>query len=192
MTRKGGTERREDMIAATVAMILEKGPAAATTRDVTNALGVGVGLLSHYFAWTELRALAFERVVRADLAATLTDRAGESAGNILDALIMNAFAERSDAVWRVWIEATDLASGDPRLAASVISGWALWREALTALFSRGDRDGNWACPDPDGAGWRILALLDGLAGLVLTQGIGLSREAATGHLAVALSHECQR
>jgi AcrR family transcriptional regulator len=188
--RKSGVERREEIVDAAVAVLMDKGLAAATTRDVTGRLGVGVGLLSHYFSWSELRALAFERVVRAELQLGLDARSGEPARRVLDDLLETAFAQDADAVWRVWIEASDLASADAALAAAVATCTGQWREGLSHLLARGNAEGAWRCADPEGAGWRLLALFDGLVGLVIMPGSQLDRSAATAHLAVAVGHEC--
>jgi AcrR family transcriptional regulator len=186
--RKAGAERREDIIEAAVAVLLEKGLAAATTRDVTSRLGVGVGLLSHYFSWSELRALAFERIVRADLQLSLDARATEPGQRVVDDLVAGAFAEEADSVWRVWI---DLASEDAHLAESVGRCTDLWREGLVALLMRCNDQADWHCDDPEGAAWRLLALFDGLVGLVMTPRTKLERSDATRHLSVAIAHECR-
>lgn len=189
--RKVGTERREEMIGAAVAVLLEKGLAMATTRDVTGKLGVGAGLLSHYFSWGELRALAFERVVRTDLQLSLDARTAEPPRQVVDALVDGAFAESADPIWRVWIEASDLATGDAVLADCVARCTVLWRQGLARLLRRGVDEGDWSCEDPEGASWRLLALFDGLVGFVMTPGSKLERAAATAHLAVAIRHECR-
>ena len=187
--RKTGLERREDIINATADILLAKGLAAATTRDVTGKLGVGVGLLSHYFTWAELRALAFERIVRTDLQLSLDARSTESARRVVNDLIDGAFGKDADAVWRVWIEASDLASSDAILAECVSRCTDLWQQGLSRLLKRGSIEGDWRCDDYDGASWRLLALFDGLVGFVMIPNTKLTRESATDHLAVAIAHE---
>jgi AcrR family transcriptional regulator len=187
--RKTGRERREDIIGATTDVLLAKGLAAATTRDVTGRLGVGAGLLSHYFTWAELRALAFERIVRTDLQLSLDARSTEPARYVVNDIIAGAFGEDADPVWRVWIEASDLAGADPLLAECVARCTDLWRQGLARLLTRGSAEGHWLCADPEGASWRLLALFDGLVGLVMIPDGKLTRAMATKHLAVAVSHE---
>jgi AcrR family transcriptional regulator len=189
--RKAGAERREDITGAAVAVLRDKGLAAATTRDVTRRLGVGVGLLSHYFSWGELRALAFERIVRADLQLSLNARKNEPGQRVVDDLVAGAFAEEADSIWRVWIEASDLASEDAHLAESVGRCTDLWRQGLVALLKRGNDQADWQCDDPEGAAWRLLALFDGLVGLVMAPRTKLERSDATKHLSVAIAHECR-
>ena len=59
MARMSGADRRQQIVEAAIEVILQRGLALASTRDVTRAIGVGSGLLHHYFSsWAELRAEA--------------------------------------------------------------------------------------------------------------------------------------
>jgi AcrR family transcriptional regulator len=183
-------ERSEAIIQATVGLLIEKGLAATTTRDVTERAGVGVGLLNHYFGWAELRAIAFDRIVRADLERTLIARAADRAGQVMADLVEGAFLAAADPVWRLWIEASDLASSDAALAQRIGSCTEMWRQALADLLRRGVAAGEWSCDDPEGASWRLIALFDGLVGFVISPGSKLSRDAATALMRKAVSFEC--
>jgi AcrR family transcriptional regulator len=190
MTRLAGADRREAILNATVDIVLGKGIVAATTRDVTARIGVGVGLLSHYFNWAELRSLAFERIVRADLEQSIMARSGEPARTVLDDLVAGSFEQQMDPVWRVWIEACNLASNDAVLAARVSACTDIWRIAIRELLERGCSEGHWSCADPDGASWRLIAMFDGLSGLVAAPNSRLSRMSATAYLAKSVADEC--
>lgn len=163
---------------------------AASTRDVAAALDVGNGLINHYFKWCDLRALAFDHIVRADLDRTLLSRASEPADIVAAELINTAFHPKWDFLWRVWIEGCEIAGTDATLSKMVTTATDLWRRSLSDLMVRGEREGRWACSDPEGAGWRLLALLDGLVGLLLLDNSPLSRSNATTHLRVAFRYEC--
>ncbi len=191
MTRMPASQRREAIIDASQRVILAKGLVAATTRDVTEALGVGVGLLSHYFSWTDLRSLAFARIAQADLDSAIRQRRDVEASQVLRDVIADAFAESADPVWRLWIEATELAAADPSMSRVVAECTDQWWQALAGLFERGCVAGAWSCDDPQGASWRIIALLQGLAGLTLAGGPRLSRAEATRHLTIAVEREYQ-
>jgi TetR/AcrR family transcriptional regulator, transcriptional repressor of bet genes len=192
MTRMPASQRRETIIAAAQRVVLAKGLVAATTRAVTDELGVGVGLLSHYFSWNELRSLAFERIVRSDLKEAILKRSEEKASVVLRDFVASAFEPAADPLWRIWIEATELASSDSSLSAAIGLCTDLWWGGLTELIARGHAQGEWSCRDPESASWRLIALLQGLAGLVLAPGARLSRDEATLHLETAIGHECQR
>ncbi len=190
MTRRVAADRREEIIEATTRVLLRKGVSGATTRDVTAEIGVGVGLLSHYFSWAALRAAAFERIVRSDLERSLIGRAHEPATAVMTDLLTQAFETQFDPIWRIWIEASDLATTDAALAACVHDCSHLWQTGLRDLWARGASDKAWTCHDPDGASWRLMAMLYGLAGLALVPNAMLSRDAAAEHLGVMVRNEC--
>jgi AcrR family transcriptional regulator len=190
MVRKAAQQRREEIIAAAVRVMLEKGLAAATTRDVTRDIDVGVGLLSHYFSWNELRAVAFERIVSEDLKRTLSSRVDENADVVITDLVSGCFHSGLDPVWRVWIEAMDLSLAEPMLAEQVRASTLQWRAELEKLLARGTEQGCFSCVDPSGSSWRLMAILNGLVGMTLLPHADLSRDAATEHLGIAVSQEC--
>lgn len=190
MARMTGEARREAIVEAARRVLLAKGLAAATTRDVTAEAGVAAGLLRHYFAWADLRALAFARILRDDLDASLAARRTDPPAEVLADLIDGAFDAAEDPVWRLWIEASDLAPGDPAMVRAAAEATALWQAELAALFARGAAAGAWTCADPEGAAWRVVAALSGLTALALASQ-ELTRAEATHHLRVTVGHECR-
>jgi AcrR family transcriptional regulator len=191
MPRLKGADRRRLILEAAERTILRKGLAAATTRDVTSDLGVAAGLLAHYFSWSALRAAAFSHVIGADIERSVTGRVEEAPEMVLADLVDGAFSAEADALWRLWLEAADQGLNDPALADAASQGTDRWQAALSSLLARGRAAGAWACPSPDESSWRIIAILLGLAGLCLIPGSPLSRDAATHHLRIAVSHECE-
>jgi AcrR family transcriptional regulator len=191
MARMPASERRELIIAAAARVLMAKGLLAATTRDVTGELGVAAGLLTHYFTWTELRSVAFERIVRADLQNSLGRHHDEPASTVMTNLIADAFAETADPIWRLWLEATEIAPSDAWLTAALGTATELWRVALADLIKRGCSERAWSCDDPGDASWRLLAVMYGLAGLSLAPDAKLPRADATRHFGIAVGHECR-
>ncbi len=190
MPRLKGADRRTLILEAAERTILRKGLAAATTRDVTSDLGVAAGLLAHYFTWSALRAAAFSHVIGADIERLVTGRKGEAPESVLADLVDGAFSVEADALWRLWLEATELGLSDALLAEAASAATDRWHESLSGLLARGQSAGAWTCPSPDESSWRIIAILLGLAGLCLIPGSPLSRDAATHHLRIAVRHEC--
>lgn len=190
MPRLKGADRRTLILEAAERTILRKGLAAATTRDVTSDLGVAAGLLAHYFSWSALRAAAFSHVIGADIERSVTGRMGEAPETVLADLVDGAFSVEADALWRLWLEATELGLSDALLAEAASAATDRWHESLSGLLARGQSAGAWTCPSPDESSWRIIAILLGLAGLCLIPGSPLSRNAATHHLRIAVRHEC--
>jgi AcrR family transcriptional regulator len=185
-------DRRETLIAATAALFLEQGLAATRTRDVTTKAGVGVGLLNHYFRWADLRALALARALGDAVARIAPQNDGADPAETLEVFLSAAYAEESDPVWRLWIEAFDVAIGDPDMA-QVIDGVARDLHArLAACLAAGARSGLWTCADPGGSALRLLATHDGLSGMVLWGLPALSRNEAEAHLRHLVALECPR
>jgi AcrR family transcriptional regulator len=188
--RKTGDDRRETIIAAACDLLVMKGLAASTTRDVTSHAGIGVGLLNHYFAWAELRATALDRVLHADIETRLPGaRVGDPVA-ILEGFVEQAFAERLDPIWRLWIEGFDLATHDPQIAAVLARNAGLAHDRMASLFEWGHASGRWTCEDPRSGAIRVSAMQDGLIGLILTGSELLSRAEASRHLWVAAAREC--
>lgn len=173
---------------ATVALMRERGLAALTTRDVTGRLGVGAGLLNHYFGWSELRALAFERLIRADLDAPAPP--GETPAAALASLLDGAFLPDADPGWRVWMEAMEAARTDPALNAAVTRCEALLLDRIALILEAGHAAGAWRCADPRATAWRVLALHDGLVGFLLAHPPRITRAEAGRHLRHLVALEC--
>ncbi len=190
-TRKTSSDRRVELISATAEIMLRRGFSAATTRDVTGQVGVGSGLLNHYFSWEELRRLGFEAVAQYGTDATFPHPRKDDPLRTLRRLIREAFSRHADPYWRVWVEAIDEAATDRKLAAVVGHCAEQFRQRLEALLREGVDSGAWSCADPPGAAWRILAMHDGLVGFLFGGAPPLSRRAATQHFRIAVAHELE-
>lgn len=189
-TRKNRDERRAEIIEATAAILLKKGLKAATTRDVTARLGVGSGLLHHYFNWPTLRCLAFNVIAERSIEETFPEQSRKSARRIMRRFVTDTFARGSVPYLRVWIEAADEAPVDAALAKVLDEQANHLLQRLAELISRGNEEGAWQCADVQGAAWRILAAHDGLIGFVLVGAPRLSRRDAERHLRVVIANEC--
>jgi AcrR family transcriptional regulator len=190
MARLPAGDRREAMIEAAVRVLLRKGLLAATTRDVTDELGVGAGLLNHYFTWPDLRATAFERLVMRDLDQLLPADETGTAARLLREFAATTFAKESDKIGRLWLEAYDLAAQDREFARRADACTEHWHSRLAALLARGSDAGDWRCADPTGSSLRIIAMIIGLSGMLYTPSSRLLRSAATRHLSHLIGLEC--
>ncbi|MCX7287547.1 MAG: TetR/AcrR family transcriptional regulator [Rhodobacterales bacterium] len=185
MTRTdAGTANGARLIRDAAADVLrDVGLQAATTRLVTDRAGVGRGLLNHYFRWPELRALAWEAIfVEVEGQETAPARA-------LEDWISTAFAPEARAYWRLWLEATEIAEGDPEMAAALGRVQGRLLRGLTDSLARGQTEGCWRCVDPAATALRLTALQDGLAGLLLAGTTDLSPAEAEAHLRQAFALE---
>ena len=82
MTRMSPADRLDVIIDAALAVMLRKGMASTTVRDVAEEMGTSSGLIHHYVAsMDELLAAAFERAAGQDLVATRAAMAAGAAGS---------------------------------------------------------------------------------------------------------------
>jgi AcrR family transcriptional regulator len=190
-TKKTGQDRRQEILTATCALLRANGLVATTTRDVTTRVGVGAGLLNHYFSWGELRAVALECVLRADIDAVIPALAIKRPSSALDSFIRAVFAERSDSIWRLWIETMEMAMADQALARALERCVSLLSTRLEALLRAGTNQDQWQCSDPKSSAIRIMAAHDGLVGFLLSGVPPLSRRAAAQHLRTIVGFECR-
>ncbi|MEC9462825.1 MAG: TetR family transcriptional regulator C-terminal domain-containing protein [Pseudomonadota bacterium] len=76
--RAGETERRKDLIAATLDSISEHGLEGATVRDIAARAGVTGGLIRHYFAGKDEMVQAAYREMLAGMTGTAVDAMAEA------------------------------------------------------------------------------------------------------------------
>lgn len=181
MKRASAADRRKQIIGAAYEVILEKGLSGAATRDVTRKLGVGSGLLHHYFpSWNALRAEAVNTFIQAELA-----ELGEMLKTVPTAQAVTAFVdwmadEAGETHWRLWLNAIDTARRDADMADVIKAAYDQWHDLIRALLERLSRDGPGHCVDPSASAWRLSALIDGLSGIVLLAHGPLALDRAKG------------
>jgi AcrR family transcriptional regulator len=158
-------DRREAILEATLQVLVRKGMAATTVRDVAQEMGTSSGLIHHYYAsMDELLAEAFERSAGQDLEAT-RDSMAEGADPVAAMRIFFDTYVRADEAWafQLWLDAWSEAPRRPALQETSRRLNVAWQELLEDAIRSGVAAGLMTCPDPKGAAWRILSLLDGLA-----------------------------
>jgi AcrR family transcriptional regulator len=188
--RKSGEVRREEIIETAGELLKEMGLASLTTRHVTARIGVGAGLLNHYFTWSDLRAAALERVLSADLETVLPGGVSHDPVDAIQKFISLAVPAEEGTAERLWVEAADASAKDPAIAVALQRCVGVLHKKLAHVFSEGVRLGLWACPDPEGAALRLIALHDGLISLLYGVPHLLSRSAAIGHMQRLVAYEC--
>jgi AcrR family transcriptional regulator len=181
--RKPADDRREEILEAACAAILQNGLEAWTTRDVTTRLGLSVGILFHYFASARaLRAAAFLRIAERDLASAFAMAEGLSPAETLTRFLADVLTDATDDTWRTWFDAWTVARDDPAIAEACREHMLAWQGRVAALIARGAAEGEMRTDDPAGAARRLLALIDGLAGQMLPPFSRVSPEEATADL----------
>ena len=180
--------RKSLIVKAAVEVLLEKGLLAARTRDVTERSGVGTGLLNHYFRWSELRALALSNIFDG-----LFGELHQSVGDpkvTMDRFLSESFTPQADQIWQLWLEAIDLARSNGPMAQALEVAHKSQTDALTKVLEAGRMCRCWTLEDPSGTAVRLIALHDGLAGLILTGSAGMDHAIAARHLRFAFALEC--
>ncbi len=171
MARLSAAERRRQIVEAATEAVLRRGLAQAATRDVTKALGVGSGLLHHYFpSWAELRAEAVRLAARREIDEVQAMVAGLPGLEALDRLADWMVEDGDMRHWRLWLNAQDEAHRDDRLAEVMNAAMAEWHEVIADLLVRAGKEGVAQGTETEAAAWRLAAMMDGLAGAMLVRG----------------------
>jgi AcrR family transcriptional regulator len=180
MTRLSPEARREAIVAAALRVARRKGLGATTVRDLAAEMGTSSGLIHHYFgSMDEVLAAAFERAAEADLARTAAEvKAASSPTSALRAFLATYAPADADWAFQLWLDAWSEAARRPAVRATSVRLNLAWQRMLARVIEAGVADGSFRCGDPDGAAWRILSLLDGLALQVVAHGTTLDRDQA--------------
>ncbi len=177
MKRMPPDQRREAIVAAALDVAVRKGLASTTVRDVAAEMGTSSGLIHHYFdSMDEVLAAAFERVAEQDLRASQAAMAAApSPVEALRRFFRTYTPADKDWAFQLWLDAWAEAARRPALQATSRRLNLAWQGVLEDAIRGGVRAGAFACPDPAGAAWRILSLLDGLALQVVAHGTTITR-----------------
>lgn len=177
MARLSPDARREAIVTAALDVARRKGLGATTVRDVAAAMGTSSGLVHHYFdSMDEVLSAAFERAALADLERTATAVAAATGSvEALAAFLATYAPAEADWAFQLWLDAWSEAARRPTLQATSRRLNLTWQSMLAGIVRDGVTDRSFRCPDPDGAAWRILSLLDGLALQVVAHGTTLRR-----------------
>ena len=190
MARIKADVRREEILRATCREVRARGFASTRVGDVAAALGVSSGLVFYHFASKDnLLSEAFRYAAQADL-----DQLAEAAawqGSALERLdrVLGVYAPGGSGAWVMWIDAWSQALRSPELQRTSRQLDLRWKETVAGVIADGVAAGEFACPDPSGAAWRLTALLDGLAVQVTVHRGVLSRQQLLDWVRVAAAAE---
>jgi len=165
MPRLAPALRRDAIITATVEVMLDKGMAATTVRDVAERMGTSSGLIHHYFtSMDDLLAAAFERAAQQDLTGT-REALVRCSGPVerLGTFFTTYARAEQDWAFQLWLDAWAEAGRRPAVRRTSQRLNVAWQQLLVEIVRCGVSEGAMTCADPDGSAWRMLSLLDGLA-----------------------------
>lgn len=165
MARRRVDVRRDEILAATIEQVEQRGLARTRVSDVAAALGISSGLVFYHFTTKDaLLVAAFERAVAKDL--VLLDKAAQTGTDTTDRLrrVLAVFGPTGSATgWRIWIDAWALALREPQIRTALRRLDERWNRTLLDVVTAGVADGTFRCPDPKGSVARLSALIDGLS-----------------------------
>lgn len=190
--KKDAEGRREDILGATLELIAEKGIDQVRGADLAKRVGVSAGLIFYHFANLETLIIAAVTYAADRDLRRLDDVLADTDADVATRLraVLHEYRPTGTAFgWRLWIEAwsASLRNADLRQVVSVLD--VRWREVIAALIDEGVESGEFSCPDPGGAAWRLTSLLDGLAVQLVVFGGAVSKEQANDWVELALSRE---
>jgi AcrR family transcriptional regulator len=166
VARRNVEVRREEILAATVAEVQRSGLAQTRVADVASVLGISPALVFYHFETKDrLLAEAFAYAAARDLVALdkAVGRSGTAAQRLRAVLKLYSPAGSSPPGWTLWVDAWAAAMRSPELRKVSRRLDLRWKDAVAGIIEDGVRDGEFSCPDPHRAAWRITALIDGLA-----------------------------
>jgi AcrR family transcriptional regulator len=165
MARLTPAERRATIIDAALAVARVKGLATTTVRDVAARMGTSSGLIHHYFdSMDDVLAEVFERVAAEDLEQSRAEMATTPDPTAALATFVRTYTPIDrDWSFQLWLDAWAEAARRPRLQATSQRLNLAWVALLEDTIRSGLASGQFTSPDPTGAAWRILSILDGLA-----------------------------
>ncbi|MRH93455.1 TetR family transcriptional regulator [Nocardia sp. SYP-A9097] len=164
--KKEPDARREQILAATLELITERGINGVRASDVAGRLSVSPGLVFYHFDTLEkLIVSAFRSATERDLAkleTLLTTRDGTMTERLHVALQEYGPTGAAPS-WQLWIEGWSASLRNPELRAVIRTLDNRWRAVITDLVALGVASGEFTTSDPRGVAWRLTAMLDGLA-----------------------------
>ena len=107
----------------------------------------------------------------------------------LDTMFTFDMPEVGEPSWMLWIDGWGEALRNPTMRRISQHLDVAWKDRLVSIIVAGVEDGEFTCPDPQAAAWRLAALLDGL-GVQFTVHEGvLSRSQLLGYVRAAAALE---
>jgi AcrR family transcriptional regulator len=167
--RRRADVRREEILDATLAVVVRDGLAAVRVGDVAEVLGVSSGLVFYHFGTKDaLVAEAFGYAVERDLAGLAEAVQGEHEPVERLRRVLELYGPTGTASgWLLWIDAWALAQHQAEIRRTLHRLDRRWTEALREVVDDGVARGSFSCADPAATVARVSALLDGLSVAVL-------------------------
>ncbi|WP_406121729.1 TetR/AcrR family transcriptional regulator [Streptomyces sp. NBC_00989] len=178
---------REDLLAAAMRMIAERGLEQLTMAALGREVGMSSGHLLYYFHSKDellLQALEWSEGRLGAERGRLLTRTGGTVRERVDAYVDLYVPDgHRDPHWTLWLEVwnrSQNADDDARDRQAAIEG--VWHRDLVALIAEGVSRGEFRAVDPDRFAARLRALLDGFSIHVAIGLRGTDRAQVLGHV----------
>lgn len=164
-------ERREQILAATRAVVAEKGFRALRVSDVAKRSGASSGTVHYYFETKrDLMHAAFEwnfhasQARRNPLIESVVDPRDRLRAFLYSYLPVDEIVIES---WHMWIELWTAALHDPELRELNETVYGEWRRTVAGIILEGQENGFFVAGDPVLLANGLVSMIDGLALQVL-------------------------
>ncbi|MGW0590800.1 TetR/AcrR family transcriptional regulator [Streptosporangium sp. NPDC002607] len=191
MARKRPEARREEILAAAMAEVLERGLASVRVADVAARLDISQALVFYHFETKErLVTEVFIYAAQQDLAqlAAIHTRSAGAPERLRAALRLYAPSGTAPG-WVLWIDGWSASLRVPELRKILRELDSRWREVIADLIAEGVSAGEFRCDDPEGAAGRITAFLDGLSVQMVVRQRSITKKQAMTWLSRAVEDE---
>ncbi|TXK39456.1 TetR family transcriptional regulator [Nonomuraea sp. C10] len=191
MTPGFGRLRRDDLLKASCEVIAAQGFGHTRTIDIARAAGVSQALLFYHFETKDrLFAEAFAYAARRHMESlAAVEHSPKPPLDRLRALLRLSSPTASPEGWRLWIDAWAESMRNKDLQRTSRRLDVQSRQVMQSIIEAGVAAGDFTCPDPEGATWRIFALGDGLAIQMNVHGRVLPRRRVTELVKTAAARE---
>jgi len=192
VARRNVDVRRSEILAATVVEVQRSGLAQTRVANVAHALGVSPALVFYHFETKDrLLAEAFAYAEERDLVrlVKVVEGPGTATQRLRAVLKLYSPSGSNPPGWALWVDAWAAALRNPELRTVSRRLDLRWKDSVAAIIEDGRGTGEFTCPDPHGAAWRITALIDGLAIQVTVPRGVITRAQMSGRVAALAEPE---
>ncbi len=169
----GEDRRRKAILDAAAQLIAERGYAAVRIADIAEVVQVSTGAVHYYFPGkSDVLTAALQHAIenafeRQSAELRTVDNAHHRLLKLIDMQLPRAGAVRDE--WCIWLQFWNEAALRPELRPVHTAYYARWREAVTKIILRGQRQGVFRqTADAETVAHRLTAMTDGLAIQILT------------------------
>lgn len=158
--------RRRQIVDAARTIIVERGLAATSLRDIARAAEVSIGTVTYHFRGVDevLSEVVIGESERFYADVVRRADAEPDAWAALRILIEPLFAESDDvrAHWRIWSDYWAVVARRPEVAAAYVDRIHYWEACCTRIIARGITAGQFGRVDPAQTALKLAAYSDGL------------------------------